>query len=300
MTEPVAGVDGGATRSRCVVMSPDGEVLGRASGGSAVARESSAGIAAAGVEEVVLAAAEDAGVELPLRALWAGLAGAGREGARLAVEERLRETTLARAVRVGTDVEAAFHDAFQEGPGILLVAGTGSIGWGRGEEGESRRVGGWGPLLGDEGSGYRIGLQALRAVVRESDRRGRATELGRVILGELELGDPGELVAWTEGASRAEVAALAPAVVRTAEGGDAPAEEIVAEAVEALREHLLVVLTELGPWGRPPEVALAGGLLDPGGPLRKRMEAMARGLGARPRSEPVDAARGAASLALGL
>lgn len=300
MSDLVAGVDGGATRSRVVVMGAAGAVLGRAFGGPAVARESSPGEAADAVERVVLAAVEDAGAELPLRTLWAGLAGAGREGPRATVEGRLEERGLAGTVRVGTDAEASFHDAFDRGPGVLLIAGTGSIGLAVGEQSGLQRVGGWGPLLGDEGSAYRLALEALRAVVAEADGRARATGLSRVLLQVLELEDAADLPTWTEEAGRAEVAALAPAVVRVAEDGDARAAEIVDAAVDALRDHLVVLLRRSGPWSRTPEVALGGGLLESGGPLRGRLESVARGLGARPLPEPPDAARGAARLALAL
>ena len=128
------------------------------------------------VEAAVEAAAEHAGVALPAAALWAGLAGAGNDRARRAVEGALPTALSARTV-VGTDVEAAFYDAFRGGPGVLLIAGTGSVAWARGTNDAVCRVGGWGRHLGDEGSGYALGSEGLRSIAHSEDGRGPATAL---------------------------------------------------------------------------------------------------------------------------
>jgi glucosamine kinase len=300
MTGPVVGVDGGATRSRAVILDGDGREVARTEGGPAVADARSPDRAAAGVAELVRATATAAGVELPLPAVWAGLAGAGREDSRSAVQAALRGTAVAAHVRVGTDVEAAFHHAFPSGPGILLVAGTGSMAHGRSEGGREARTGGWGPLLGDEGSGYSIALEALRSVVRARDGRGPETALTALLLGELGLAAEEALVSWSAEASKGQVAALAPTVIRAALGGDPVALDIEARAVEALRQHVLALVDLLGPWATSPAVGLTGGLLNPGGPLR---DALARALAGDPVvlfNGAVDAALGAAYLARSL
>lgn len=300
MTGPVVGVDGGATRSRAVILDGDGREVARMEGGPAVADARSPDRAAAAVAELVRAIATLAGVELPLPAVWAGLAGAGREDSRSAVQAALRGTALAAHVRVGTDVEAAFHHAFPIGPGILLVAGTGSMAHGRSEGGGEARTGGWGPLLGDEGSGYSIGLEALRSVVRARDGRGPETALTALLLGELGLAAEEALVSWSAEASKGQVAALAPTVIRAARGGDPAAQDIEARAVEALRRHVRTLVDLLGPWAAPPSVGFTGGLLNPGGPLR---DALAGALAEDPVvlfNGAVDAAIGAARLARSL
>ena len=95
---------------------------------------------------------------------------------------------LAESIEVGTDVEAAFHDAFGDGPGVMLIAGTGSIAWARDESGVMHRVGGWGQHVGDEGSGYWIGHGARSgAWTGAEDGRSAATALRESVLESLGL-----------------------------------------------------------------------------------------------------------------
>lgn len=300
MTLRVVGVDAGATRTRAVVVDEGLEVLGRADGPPGVIDPREPATAAEVIAEVVRRAVLDARSGPPLDALWAGVAGAGREAPRSAVEALLADEGLAAAVRVGADVEVAFEEAFPDGPGILLVAGTGSIAQGRGERGETARVGGWGTLLGDEGSGYAVGLEALRAVVRASDGRGERTELEDSVLRRLALAEVDDLVGWAAGASKAEVASLVPVVAEAARGGDMVSDAILTRAAAELDRLVQPLVERLGPWTTPPEVALAGGLLGPEGPLRARMERVLAAHGLpflEPTLEPV---RGAARLALAL
>jgi glucosamine kinase len=304
MSGVVIGVDGGGSGCRAVLVDPEGRELARAEGGPAVADGRPDGPAVAAVGRVCRTVLDRAGAASSAAALWAGLAGAGREGARGGVEDGLRALQLARRVRVGTDVDAAFQDVFGQGPGLLLVAGTGSVGRGRGPGGSETRVGGWGPMLGDEGSGYALGLEGLREVVRAADGRGLDTRLTATLLADLGLSieGPGDevghlLVEWIAGASRDEVARLAPRVVETATEGDLVAATLVAGAVDALVRHAAALGDELGPWPDPPRVALAGGLLAPGRPLCAPLTEALAAAGFEIVAGPLDAARGAAELA---
>ena len=164
MSQYFIGVDGGGTRTRAVILDASGVERVRAEGGPAVANAASPHEAANSVRRAVQAAATAGGIDLPATALWAGLSGAGREVSRAAVESELQGMDLAVRTSVDTDVAVAFHDAFGAGPGVLLLAGTGSIAWGRAEDGREGRVGGWGRQFGDEGSGFDIAQRALHAV----------------------------------------------------------------------------------------------------------------------------------------
>ncbi len=255
--------------------------------------------AAGAVGRAVSRAAERAGVSLPLRALWAGLAGAGATAPRAAVIEALRTLGLADRVVVGTDVEAAFHDAFGGGPGVMLIAGTGSIVWTRDAAGEERRVGGWGRMLGDEGSGYWIGLEGLRHVARAEDGRAPPTSMRQRLLTRCGASSVDELVAWVERASKADVAALAPIVAECADAEDAGAAGVVDRAVGELRDLLRAALDglERGDGGGP-DVVLWGGLVAERGPLAKRMTAALGSMGVTAHERPIDPPMGAARLAL--
>lgn len=294
----VIGVDGGGTATRALVLDRTGAELAWHEGAAALVGKPGQPVDIEAIAATVEAAARAAGLKLPAAALCAGLAGVGREPDRAAVEQALRSRGLARAVRVTTDGKAGLFDAFEDGPGLLLIAGTGSVAWGRAEDGREARVGGWGLLLGDEGSAYDIALRALRAAARAADGRGPGTPILSRVTDHLGLTAPGDLIAWVAAATKAEIAGLAPLVCEIARA-DPTAEEIVAGAVAALAAHVETLVRALAPWRGAPRLALAGGLLLPDRPLRERLIAA---VGSRwpVRDRPADPARGAARLALGM
>lgn len=297
-----AGVDGGGTRTRAVIVDETGRELGRADHEGAVVTAHEPEHAARAVSRAVFRAARRADVELPVRVLWAGLAGAGGESARAAVTLALQEAGLAERLVVGTDVEAAFEDAFSERPGLLLIAGTGSIAWARDERGAVHRVGGWGHQLGDEGSGYAIGLRALRALTRAEDGRGAPTDMRATLLDGCGVSSVEELVAWVGRASKAAVAALAPLVIEAADDGDEEAAAIVHDSVRELRAHVEAALRAMDvaddEWVEV-DVALWGGLIAAGGPLEGRVIVALAEIGVHPTRREVDPPMGAARLAMG-
>lgn len=294
------GVDGGGTRSRALVGDGAGRELGAADGGPGLIDPRDPERAVRVVAAVVRAAAADAGVDLPVRGVWAGLAGAGNEAARRAVEVGLRDAGLARAVAVGSDVEAAHADAFGDGPGVLLVVGTGSAVRAVDPRREVVRVGGWGALLGDEGSGYRIGMGGLRAVVRSADGREPRTALADALLSLTGADDPKGLPVWAAGATKGEIAALSVEVARVAREGDSVAARVIHRALGEIRAHMEAVLERTAGWTGPAPVALVGGLIREGGPLREAVAEMAAELGCEVRLGEVVPERGALRLAMGL
>lgn len=294
----VIGIDGGGTHMRAVIADESGRELARAESEGAVVGVDPTNVVVQRVTRAARAAAERAGTGLPARAMWAGLAGAGREEGRVDVARGLGAERLAESVVVGPDVEAAFQDAFGTGPGILLIAGTGSIAWARDPRGAVVRVGGWGERLGDEGSGFAIGMVALRAVARAEDGRGPRTVLADAVLDHLSLAAPDGLLAWISTASKGDVAALVPLVAAAAAAGDQVASVIVREAAAELVVHVDAALERTAPWPDRPEVILCGGLLGDDGSLR---DAFLELMGDRPvrlALRDVDPAMGAARLAL--
>ena len=294
------GVDGGGTRSRALLGDREGRELAAADGGPGLIDPAAPRIAAFAVRTVALEAARQARVRLPARALWAGLAGAGNEPARAVVEKELRDAGLARRVVVGSDVEAAHADAFGEGPGVLLVAGTGSVVRAVDPRGEVVTVGGWGALLGDEGGGYGIGLEGIRAVLRSADGRELETDLTDALLSEIGAVGPRELADWAVSASKGEIAALSVTVARVSKTGDVVAARVVHRALGAVREHLEAVLGRTEGWGGRPQVAFVGGLIRVEGVLREVVAEVAGEVGYEVRLEEVVPERGALRRAVGL
>ncbi len=257
-----------------MVAGADGDVVAEMTGaGSATApdlTDESAEVIAALVRQTIAAAGHEAARP---RVLVAGVAGVGRPAVQRALVAALEDREIADQIIVVGDGEIALYDAFGNGPGVLLISGTGSIAHGRGPSGISARCGGWGPAVGDEGSGRWIGRRALAIVAAASDGREPATELTGAILTAAQLNDPTELIPWALAATGKEVAALAPVVLNAAANGDARANALVGIAVEELVLHVRTLATRLfGDDRASVPVALAGGLMQKGSLLRKRLE----------------------------
>ncbi|MCY4397924.1 MAG: hypothetical protein OXE96_01070 [Gemmatimonadetes bacterium] len=301
MTSPTRcwiGVDGGGTRSRAMAGDAHGRELGAAGGGPGLIDASDPGGAVREVASVVQAAAAAAGVELPVRALWAGLAGSGHEGARTAAEEGLRDLGLAERVAVGSDVDAAHADAFGTGAGMLLVVGTGSNLRAVDPRGEVLMVGGWGALLGDEGSGYRVGLDGVRAVLRSADGREPETALTAALLSSTGTAGPSGLAAWAIGATKGEIAALFSPVATAARQGDTVAARVIHHALGGIRALMEAALARTSGWEARPPIAFVGGVVGEGGRLAEAVAEIASELGYEVLPGPVVPERGAVKLAI--
>lgn len=274
MTTIVIGVDGGGSKTRVMVADGRGERLGGYVGAASAVRpgavEQSADVIASCVGEAL--AALGLAHERPA-ALCVGVAGVGRHAEREELWRALTARDVAAEVLVLPDAQVALDDSFGDGPGILLVAGTGSIAFGRGPAGEEGRVGGWGPVCGDEGSGAWIGRRALSVVTASLDGREPETALVGAVLTAAELNEPDELVAWASTATPAQLATLAATVVSAAEGGDLRANSLLDLAAEELALHVRALARQLFADERAAcTVAFAGGLLTTGSSLRKRLE----------------------------
>lgn len=270
----VIGVDAGGSRTRVSVADSDGEIIATAEREGAAVRpggiERSASIIASAVRDALVTLHPTFGAP---RALCAGVAGVGRESERRALSEALSSESLADDVLVVTDAEIALADAFGDEAGIVLIAGTGSIAYGRGPAGVLERVGGWGPSIGDEGGGLWIARRALSVVTAATDGREPDTSLVGAILTAAEIDDVESLIPWAASASVSQVASLAPVVVASAEAGDLRANALLGLAAEELVLHVRTLARSLFQDERAAvRVALGGGLLEPGSALRRRVE----------------------------
>jgi N-acetylglucosamine kinase-like BadF-type ATPase len=297
----LVGVDGGGSRTRCWVADESGRVRGRAEAGPANAASVGAAQAAANLRAAVGAALERAGADAAaVAAACFGLAGCDRPRDREALQPMVAALGLGGVCRIENDAVVAWAGATRGRPGVVVIAGTGSIAYGRTGDGRAARAGGWGPLFGDEGSGFSLGRDAVVAALRAADGRGPATALGDLLARELglaELADVVSVLRWHD-AQPARLADLAPLVLRAAEAGDAVAGAIVTRAAADLAAMVGAVLARLGLEPRTALVAGGGSLLTQPTALRRALESAlaARGVPAL-RLPDLPAAAGALLLA---
>lgn len=268
-------LDAGGTHTRCAVLGLDGRRLSVGEGGPANWSTGGAEIVCRSVRDAVEAARRAAGLATEAHAelvgACLGLAGYYPPWHAEAAAEALRPILGTRLI-LEPDLRVAWAGATALSPGVVVVAGTGSVAYGEDGAGRFARAGGWGPLAGDEGSAPWIGAAALRAVGRALDGRGRETVLAErmftsadTVRADARLEQQLRTI-YRDGWGRAEVAALAPHVAAAAAEGDAVAREIMADAAAALGEIALAVMRSLAPRA-PVTVYLTGGVASAGAPL---------------------------------
>jgi N-acetylglucosamine kinase-like BadF-type ATPase len=273
----VIGIDGGGSKTQAIAASPDGRVLGRGTAGPSNYQGVSLPSAQAAIDRAVGAALAEAGLpQASVDAVCLGLAGVGRADDRAVFDDWVRRQFPGAAFRVANDAELVLAAGSDAGWGLAVIAGTGSIAYGRNAGGTVARAGGWGPLLGDEGSGYAIGRAALRAAASSHDGRAAPTTLLGAILVHWNLTDATELIgkAYRPPLAPSEVASVAALVERAAEEGDAVACGILDQAGRDLAVTAAAVARRLEMEGDTP-CAVAGSVLVKG---RRVLETFAASL----------------------
>jgi glucosamine kinase len=311
-------IDAGGTKTNCL-LADDRHILARASTGTVKLMRISEEEATLRLQSMIDEAANIAGISLDdVTRTCFGLAGITSPQARAWARQTIAATVGGELLLAG-DEEIALDAAFAGGPGILVIAGTGSNVIGRDAAGRLFGAGGWGPVLGDEGSGYWIGLEAIRAALREQDRIGR-TAAASSLLPEIEarwqLSSEAELVAFANQRSgirrpAPDFADLAPVVAACAQRGDALAGRVLERAGEELAEQIAVVYRKrMASAPTPPtptpangaaledeavDIAFTGSVLAQIGPVRKAMLARLAVLipASRVHPAPVDPLEGA-------
>lgn len=280
------GVDGGATGTACAVCDDNGRVLGVGHGGPSnhILAPGGEARSRSAVETALRAAEAAAGLrQVEFAGAHFGMTGINRDTEAARLFARVAASLLtARSMQVDNDAAVALAGALACRPGVIVIAGTGSVAFGRDSTDREARVGGWGYLFGDEGSGFAIGLAGVRAALRARDRVGPPTTLEERIpqqsgrrLSEIPL-------LYYEGKiQRSEVAALAPAVTSAAAAGDSVALSIVMEAAQGLAAVAAAVIGQLTwPDGAVP-LAPVGGVFKSGrvilGPLKAALATRAPG-----------------------
>lgn len=260
----VMGIDGGGSTVRVVITRDGLTVLGESSGGtvnpSIVGHET----AAERIRDAMRAALHSAGTAPDqVDGVGIGVAGAATQHSEAWLREVVAPVLPTAYIVPSSDLEIALVGARGERRGILILAGTGSAAYGVNDEGDTVLVGGWGYLLGDEGSGYWIGMQALRWVTWAEDGRSLGTELTQALLTELQLEHPRDLIGWLHRLDKPpvrEIAALAPVVLKVAKGGDPIAYQLIWGSAEALVAMGRATAEKLRI--AEPHYVFAGGLLE--------------------------------------
>ena len=308
-------IDAGGTKTQCLLA--DGtQILARASTGTVKLQRVSEAEASTRLMGMVREVAAAAGVSLhDVARTCFGLAGLSSEAVRDWATRTVSGQVGGSLILCG-DEEIALDAAFAGGSGILVIAGTGSNVIGRATDGSLHGAGGWGPVLGDEGSGFWIGLEAIRAALRAKDRAladpqsmaNPAEPAALTLLSEIQahwgLASVGELIAL--GNLRAPSAALtppdfaelAPVVARCAAEGNTLASEILERSGEELAGLVALVARKMFPAGAPAaalEVAFTGGVLTHIGMVREAMTPRLAVIlpAARVRADEVDSLEGA-------
>jgi glucosamine kinase len=264
------GIDGGGTKTSCVV-ADETTVLGTAiSGGSNITRHGESRVREA-LHTAVRDACAQAKVD-PSQVVSAcvGLSGAGRPEVREAVTRMLREV-LSGKIEVVTDLETTLEAAFGDGPGVIAIAGTGSIAYGRSLQGRTARAGGWGLAISDEGSGQWIGRAAVSAVLGATDA-GENPPLLKQILSVWNLTTLDELVRHANASPPPDFSSLVPLVLEAAENsrasesrtGDSERDHLARGVLERAGNELAAlarnVIRRLFATGDSVRLAMAGGV----------------------------------------
>ncbi|BAZ06228.1 N-acetylglucosamine kinase [Calothrix sp. NIES-3974] len=254
MTLHVIGIDGGASKTVCVLVNQQREILGR--GVSGGANYQSIGIDATlrAIHGAICASLTDV-ENIQIGGICLGLAGMGRPDDVDLLRTRfldslqspeLKNFLSAKNIAIASPTPEGLlitHDGLislvggiGHDVGVVVAAGTGSITFGRNGRGETKRVGGWGYLLGDEGSAYHIAIAALQAVIKSYDGRGEQTALLAAFQNHLHLTTMEDLVRviYRQGWGVKEIASLAPIVDQLAATGDPVAQQIIENSVAEL------------------------------------------------------------------
>ncbi len=274
-------IDGGQTATKSLIARIDGTVLGSGRGGPSDHFHIEGGVEknrraiVGAIDDVLIATGSDAAQVVAV--------GVGHTGAPTGtrtpevVVEIVRERLSPQEITVVPDYVTNLAGASGGMPGVVLIAGGGSIGYGVTAQGNEAIAGGYGFLIGDEGSAFHIGLRAIAAACHGDDLRAQPTTLQEVVRDHFEVERVRELprIIYAAGFSRERISLLAPKVVQTAEAGDVAATEILQNAGEELARIALGVVRQLFEPGTPVAIYKTGGVFKAGElvlePFRNRL-----------------------------
>jgi N-acetylglucosamine kinase-like BadF-type ATPase len=279
MNEPIfMGVDGGGTTTRCLLVNAAGEFLGYGLGGPANPKSVGLSVATDSVRDAIDRAwRQSAQLKRSLSGVFLGIAGLRTIHDQAAFDELIRPYLSLRdpeVLKLGHDLRTAHAAALNGKEGMILISGTGSACFGCNADGLEARSGGWGWFIDDPGSGYWLGLHAMRAMARQIDGRGARTTLTEKVKEFFHLREYNELpnIIYNPLFSRERIAELAPLVEAEAKAGDTVAIAIFNEGIRELIHMVRAVADQLSLSEKEYCVAGVGGMMKPGSYLAGEMQ----------------------------
>jgi N-acetylglucosamine kinase-like BadF-type ATPase len=264
------GIDAGGTKTDCAI-SNGAALLGQAAGESCKVTQIGEQPAKRALQGTILRACNAARVSSQeIQQVCIGISGASIKSTVAWAEAVIGELTPGK-VRVVGDHVIAHRAAFGDCPGVLVIAGTGSIAYGRNERGESARAGGWGPVASDQGSAFWIGREAVAAALRKHDL-GSNNGMLSMIQELWQTSSPEEVIHIANSGAISKFSELAAPVAKAAEQGDAGAQAITERAGQELAALAGAVIARLWPRAGVVRVALAGGVLQGSALVRRAFQ----------------------------
>ena len=294
----VVGIDGGGTKTHAVILDTDSSILGEGLAGPSNPLRVGIANAASAIREAIDKACQAAQLRrTDLIAAEVGLAGARRKELSERMRESLRTLGIPEIFVVG-DADIALYGATEGAPGLIVIAGTGSICCGINGRGKTICAGGWGPIAGDEGGGSWIARRALRAIAHAADGRGPATSLTDAASVYFHVSDPNDLstAIYASSITNERLAGFAKLVIEAAKAKDRIAREILSEGGRELGRAAVAVICNLKLERERIQVAYVGGVFQAAGDLvlsslREEVERVApKAFLAPPRFSPAVAA----------
>jgi N-acetylglucosamine kinase-like BadF-type ATPase len=278
----VAGVDGGGTRTRAVILD-NNRVIGEGEAGPSNPLRVGVSTGAKAIRDAVDRACAAAFIHRgDLVAVGIGLAGVRRQDIRTRMRDVLADCLGIETIDLVSDGDIALYGATDGQPGVVVISGTGSVAVGVNRQGKRVYAGGWGPVAGDEGSGSWIARRALQAVARASDERGPKTELTPAACDYFQVSSADDLstAIYAPTVTNDRIAGFSRHVVAAADAGDEVARDILSEAGMELGKAAVAVIRKLKMEQERFQVSFVGGVFSAGdsviGPLRDQVMRVAK------------------------
>ena len=267
------GIDGGGTHSRLLAIDLNGRVVGVSHGKSTNVESNSLTVVKQHFQMLLKTFLDQTGCDIAdCAALCFGTAGVDTEDSRRMIECMVDSLNLSCPIRVVNDAEIALFANTQGEPGVMLIAGTGSIGYGSNAQGRTWRVGGFGYILGDDGSAYWVAREGIALALKAFDHSGPGTRMINDFCKALGIREFDMIVDYVYQKNKSDLARLSHVVTSAHEAGDPMATEVMRRALDALTLIVTTVMRELQMDDRPYPLLFGGGFLTHTPWLMRRLE----------------------------